>query len=428
MESQKVTICTKTFYRMAIALLVTLYYSYTLPQPALAQGENVSFQLFYDQLSPYGEWVDYPNLGYVWIPDAGPDFEPYSTAGHWVMTEYGWTWVSDYPWGWAPFHYGRWDFNDDLGWFWMPDNEWGPAWVTWRRANGYYGWAPLRPGISISLSFNSGYRDLDRWSFVRDRDFGRPDINRYYINRRDFDPIIRNSVVINNTYIDNRRHTTYIAGPPRDDVQKVTGRRISSLAVRDNDKPGTAVNNNQLRIYRPQVQKSSSMNQRPAPSRIVNLKDVKPMRERTAAPQRNIIAPQNQVQPQKQIESPKQEQQPRQAQPQQQIERPKQEQQPRQAEPQRQTERPKQEQQPRQVQPQQQMERPKQEQQSRQQIDQRNKRDQQPLLEQPQAKPNQTQPQQRLGQQKREQRKAERVQRKTEQQQKKVTAPDQERK
>jgi hypothetical protein len=406
MESHKMFFRTKTFYRWSIALLITLYYSCTVQQPVFAQGENVSFQLFYDQLSPYGEWVDYPNLGYVWIPDAGPDFEPYSTAGHWVMTEYGWTWISDYPWGWAPFHYGRWDFNDDLGWFWIPDNVWGPAWVTWRRADGYYGWAPLRPGISVSLSFNSGYRDIDRWSFVRDRDFGRPDINRYYINRRDYDPIIKNSVVINNTYTDNRRHTTYIAGPPRSDVQKVTGRRISSLAVRDNNRPGVTVNNNQLQIYRPQIQKSNNLANRPAPSRVANLRDVKPMKERNASPQRNVTAPsqinrneQKQVQPQQQIERPKQEQKPQQAQPQQQFERPKQEQQPRQAQPQQQMERPKQEQQLRQAQPQQQA-----------------------------VKPNQAQPQQRLGQQKREQRKAERVQRKTEQQQKKAAAPDQERK
>ncbi len=65
------------------------------------------------------------------------------------MTEYGWTWLSDYPWGWAPFHYGRWDFDNSFGWFWIPGNEWGPAWVTWRRANGYYGWAPMSPGINL---------------------------------------------------------------------------------------------------------------------------------------------------------------------------------------------------------------------------------------------------------------------------------------
>jgi hypothetical protein len=73
---------------------------------------GVSFQMFYDQLSPYGQWVNDPNYGYVWIPDVGPNFQPYATNGYWTMTDYGNTWVSDYEWGWAPFHYGRWLYDN----------------------------------------------------------------------------------------------------------------------------------------------------------------------------------------------------------------------------------------------------------------------------------------------------------------------------
>src|SRR6266849_1507391 len=65
------------------------------------QETAVSFQLFYDELSPYGSWVDYPNYGYVWIPSEDQDFAPYRTRGHWVLTDAGWTWASDSPWGWA---------------------------------------------------------------------------------------------------------------------------------------------------------------------------------------------------------------------------------------------------------------------------------------------------------------------------------------
>src|ERR1044071_4342023 len=97
-----------------------------------AQQATVSFQVFYDQLSPYGTWVNYQNYGYVWIPtDVPTGFRPYSTAGHWVYTDDGWTWVSDYTWGWAPFHYGNWFFDQTYGWMWVPDYEWAPAWVTW---------------------------------------------------------------------------------------------------------------------------------------------------------------------------------------------------------------------------------------------------------------------------------------------------------
>ena len=71
------------------------------------RGE-VSYQTFYDELSPHGRWIDNPQHGYVWVPNAGRDFRPYSTNGHWVYTDnYEWMWVSDYSWGWAPFHYGR---------------------------------------------------------------------------------------------------------------------------------------------------------------------------------------------------------------------------------------------------------------------------------------------------------------------------------
>src|ERR1700726_3294310 len=61
------------------------------PPPAEPEPEDVSYQSFYDQLSPYGQWIDDPHYGYVWLPDAGPDFKPYSTNGHWVYTNEGWT-------------------------------------------------------------------------------------------------------------------------------------------------------------------------------------------------------------------------------------------------------------------------------------------------------------------------------------------------
>src|SRR3569833_588337 len=65
-------------------------------------------QVFYDELSPYGSWIDYPDYGYVWAPAVDNDFRPYATNGSWVYSDYGWTWASGYDWGWATFHYGRW--------------------------------------------------------------------------------------------------------------------------------------------------------------------------------------------------------------------------------------------------------------------------------------------------------------------------------
>jgi hypothetical protein len=274
------------------ALIVS---SVIFSKDASAQQTYVSFQVFYDQLSPYGQWVDYPNYGYVWIPDSGTDFIPYSTSGHWVLTDYGWMWVSDYDWGWAPFHYGRWDYDNFYGWFWVPDNEWGPAWVTWRRAEGYYGWEPMAPGVSVNISLDRSYnRHNDHWMFVRDRDIERSDINRYYVNRTDHDRIIRNSTVINKTYVDHIRNTTYVSGPSREEVQKVTGRSVNSVIMLDNNRPGQSLVNGQLRIYRPQVKRNNDANKKPTPSRITNLKDVKRTSGKNATNEsRNINVPDN---------------------------------------------------------------------------------------------------------------------------------------
>lgn len=271
----------KSKIKVLILFLAVCFTSASLPQKSLAQQPNVSFQVFYDELSPYGEWVNYPNWGFVWIPDAGSDFVPYSTDGHWILTDYGWTWASDYSWGWAPFHYGRWDYDHYYGWFWIPGNEWGPAWVTWRRAEGYYGWEPMEPGMSLSVSFGRGYDShSDHWIFVRDRDIDRENINNYYIGRVEQDRIVRRSSVISNTYTDNRRHTTYVAGPARDDVQKVAGRQVRPVAIQEYNQPGQVVSNGNIRIYRPVVVNNRSNESKPAPARVVNLNEVKQPSER----------------------------------------------------------------------------------------------------------------------------------------------------
>src|ERR1700712_902336 len=148
-------------------LLVLLLFL-AAPKDSKAQGgEYISDQEFYDDLEPDGTWVSDPQYGNVWVPNAEEGFRPYATRGHWVLTEYGWTWVSDYRWGWATFHYGRWKYDTAYGWVWAPGHEWGPAWVQWRKTPDSYGWAPLEPGISIEVGFSSGYHiPENNWAFV----------------------------------------------------------------------------------------------------------------------------------------------------------------------------------------------------------------------------------------------------------------------
>ena len=125
-------------------------------RPALGQIEvNVTIGGFYDELAPYGRWVDC-RYGHCWVPRrVTANWQPY-TNGQWVYTEYGWTWMSDDPWGGDPYHYGTWTVLDRYGWSWVPGTIWAPAWVTWSYSNNYVGWAPLPPTVVFGASGYSG--------------------------------------------------------------------------------------------------------------------------------------------------------------------------------------------------------------------------------------------------------------------------------
>jgi hypothetical protein len=107
---------------------------------------------FRPTLDPYGNWVQHPTYGTVWVPRAdvvGPSFAPYVSSGHWALDEdSNWVWVSDYPFGGVVFHYGRWVWIGGTGWGWVPGYRYAPAWVQWRVPTGsyaYVGWAPMGP-------------------------------------------------------------------------------------------------------------------------------------------------------------------------------------------------------------------------------------------------------------------------------------------
>ncbi|MFA5463644.1 MAG: DUF6600 domain-containing protein [Dysgonamonadaceae bacterium] len=119
----------KTLKKLSIVLILAALTS-CYSERALVNAQNnvqISFQTFYNELSPYGDWVEDYDYGYLWVPHVHRNFHPYATDGYWTMTNYGNTWVSNYSWGWAPFHYGRWLYDDYLGWAWVPGYEWAPA-------------------------------------------------------------------------------------------------------------------------------------------------------------------------------------------------------------------------------------------------------------------------------------------------------------
>lgn len=209
---------------------------------------EVSYQTFYDQLQPYGNWINYPGYGNVWQPRASAGFRPYETSGHWVSTVDGWAWASDYNWGWAPFHYGRWLFDQSIGWAWVPGYDWAPAWVTWGQYNDYYAWAPLAPGINVSFG-NSWRAPSDYWSYVPRNYIGYSNLNRY--TRNNYNTNVNNITIINN-YNSYNQKDFFHRGPDYQDVQRFTHKTITPVAIASSPNPGPSkVIRKQFEIYRP---------------------------------------------------------------------------------------------------------------------------------------------------------------------------------
>jgi len=261
------------------------------PAPEPVPVATVSYQSFYDDLAPYGNWINYPGYGYVWMPNAGPDFMPYNTNGNWIYTEAGWTWASGYNWGWAPFHYGRWFYEGGYGWMWVPGNEWAPAWVSWRGDNDYYGWAPLVPNVSIDIALGSYNPPVNYWNFVPRRYMGNPQWHNYYVDHSRNVTIINNTTIINNYSGTNRARYAYAPGPDPVEVRRVSGASIQPVRIREASTPGSRVNGNQFDIYRPRIDATPANRNNAAvrPARVQTLNDVRPQAQNTGTNPRAAV-------------------------------------------------------------------------------------------------------------------------------------------
>ncbi len=377
------------------------------PQTYQQEQENpappaVTYQSFYTELSPYGQWVYTAEYGNVWVPSAGADFQPYGSSGHWVLTEFGWTWVSDYNWGWAPFHYGRWEFDGLMGWYWIPGYEWAPAWVSWRSSPGYYGWCPLGPNY-VEGGYATYSCPPERYVFVSATYINSPNVYNYCRPRNESSTYYSNSNVISNTYSDASSHATYYGGPRREEVERTTGTQIQPVRVVSANSPERGgVNGSQVTIFRPTVVRPSANDPiKPQPPKVYQKTEIAPISQRPVLtrPNQPRVEPfkaenvQQQQHPpvQEQQKPPVQEQQrpPQQPQQQQQQQKPpvlEQQQPPQQQQQQEQQKPPVQEQQ---RPPQQQQQHPAQQpqQQQRQSQPQQQRQPQQPKASKPQKQP-----------------------------------------
>jgi hypothetical protein len=235
---------------------------------------TVDYKEFYDELAPYGEWVQVnpedvglkskiassnssgnnsfsisnllgvkdayadASMGMIFVWKPSPDltiagsvgetheYMPYSN-GQWINTDEGWYFRGRTPYEETVSHHGRWVHSKHGGWMWVPGRVWAPAWVDWRQNDDYVSWAPLSPSIYFSAGNMNMYPiDDDDYVIVERRHFCDPEIYRYYNpyyedgSRVSINLMIGTVglVVVNNTII-NR-------GPDVNIIQNFYGRNI----------------------------------------------------------------------------------------------------------------------------------------------------------------------------------------------------------
>jgi hypothetical protein len=224
-------------------------------------GTDLDINYAYDYLAPYGDWVNMDPYGYVWVPrHMGYRWRPYSD-GHWVWTDYGWTWMDNSEWGWMPFHYGRWNMDNDIGWYWVPGTTWGPAWVTWRSNDMYMGWAPLPPGVELRAGMDFASLRIDVpgsfWIFIGGSHFLDPDVHSYVLPYERNVTIVNNTTIYNNFGFKGNRFTN--DGVGMDHVRRFTGRDAPRYTIQDARQPGRdRITGNEVQAYRPSFRGDSS--------------------------------------------------------------------------------------------------------------------------------------------------------------------------
>jgi hypothetical protein len=257
----------KTFKELFLALSIATVFSIA-SQQVVAQ-DVATIKVFYEALSPYGQWMYDKTHGYVWTP-SDKKFRPYYTNGYWVMTEHGSTWVSNYPWGWAPFHYGRWVHDSYYRWVWVPGTTWAPSWVVWRTSGEYVGWAPITPGTTISAAGGpSYYVPDDWWIFVPRKYFLNKDFQSRISPARNNSDILKKISVNTNTRTASSYENSYFTGPQANQFAR-TGLNAPLYATKAIQKPGrSTLSNNELSLYMPAIEKWEKGNE-PKPGKFTN--------------------------------------------------------------------------------------------------------------------------------------------------------------
>jgi hypothetical protein len=290
-------------YAVLLAALLAL-----LPNSARAQEDEVSLQVFYDNLADSGTWIQTDDYGYVWQPTVtDEDWRPYY-YGHWVYTDYGWTWYTDEPWGWATYHYGRWVNLEGYGWCWVPGYQWAPAWVSWRYGGGYAGWAPLPPqeysddddadqegyyhpdevphhhhhhhydDDAFSLDFSIGDNaDVDfnigggYYNFIPVEFFGEQNYGHHYIRPIDNFAVINLTTNITNIRHYNTTNNLYShSGPSLSQVNTLSHALVRHMTLAPATAPGAALNADGMVLFQPKINPKLAVASKPTVTTVLH--------------------------------------------------------------------------------------------------------------------------------------------------------------
>ena len=247
---------------------------------------TVSFQSFYDVLSPMGEWIQITkedldedlsdgegegrmyavteeDFLFIWKPGVEQGWKPYSN-GRWEYSEQGWFWASNDKWGNSTYNYGRWWNSPKYGWVWLPGYTWAPAWVRWRVSNdgNSIGWVPLSPKAkwkseSGITDKNYHYRNSDKdWVFVDNNTF-TGDINNSIVSDNNNSELVKNSSSIIEIKAENDKIIT--GGPDVNAIEQKTNKKFTRKRLRFHKDNGNAiVGENEIIVGREKFQKGQN--------------------------------------------------------------------------------------------------------------------------------------------------------------------------
>ncbi|MCD8029369.1 MAG: hypothetical protein LUF85_00605 [Bacteroides sp.] len=190
-------------------------------------------------------------------------------------------------------------YDNSYGWLWVPGYEWAPSWVVWGETGNNYAWAPVAPGVDISVDSWRGWRPEHDyyWNVVDKNHIMDHDLH----HRLASENIVRNDagrITLMNNFQRSAGNRYYSAGPDARQVAGFTRKEVTPSVLKDGDRhtvlPTTQTSlrndNREIPVYRPQVYHPEPMQIRKADENSVS-----PMHKDSSWPNSNFNQHRNNI-------------------------------------------------------------------------------------------------------------------------------------